>query len=82
MWMGTMPELGVGSAQALALAAHPAFVFPTDVEPSDRWFEDDVLKPVMQLSSDGNLNPPDEPGWGFEVDAAKLERWGIRTTSL
>ncbi len=82
MWMGTMPELGIGSAQALALAAHPAFVFPTDVEPSDRWFEDDVLKPEMQLSSDGTLNAPEGPGWGFEVDPAKLERWGIRTTSL
>ena len=82
MWMGTMPELGIGSAQALALAAHPAFVLPTDVEPSDRWFEDDVLKPVLQLCADGTLNCPAGPGWGFEVDPAKLEHWGIRTTSL
>jgi O-succinylbenzoate synthase len=82
MWMGTMPELGVGSAQALSLAAHPAFVFPTDVEPSDRWFEDDVLKPEMRLSSDGTLTPPEGPGWGFEVDPAKLDRWAVRTTSI
>ena len=82
MWMGTMPELGVGSAQALALAAHPAFVLPTDVEPSDRWFEDDILTPVMSLSGDGTLVSPQGPGWGFEVDPAKLERWGTRKASL
>jgi O-succinylbenzoate synthase len=82
MWMGTMPELGVGSAQALALAAHPAFALPTDVEPSDRWFEDDILAPAMRLSSDGTLDTPDGPGWGFDVDPAKLERWGTRKASL
>jgi o-succinylbenzoate synthase len=82
MWMGTMPELGVGSAQALALAAHPAFVLPTDVEPSDRWFEDDILTPVMSLSADGTLVSPEGPGWGFEVDPVKLEKWGTRKASL
>lgn len=82
MWMGTMPELGVGSAQALALAAHPAFVLPTDVEPSERWFEDDILAPIMGLSSDGTLASPDGPGWGFDVDRVKLERWGARKASL
>ena len=82
MWMGTMPELGIGSAQALALAAHPAFVLPTDVEPSDRWFEDDILTPVMRLSADGTLVSPGGPGWGFEVDPVKLESWGTRKASL
>lgn len=82
MWMGTMPELGVGSAQALALAAHPAFVLPTDVEPSDRWFEDDILAPVMQLSGEGTLVSPTGPGWGYEVDPVKLKQWGLRKATL
>ena len=77
-----MPELGVGSVQALALAAHPAFVLPSDVEPSDRWFEDDVLTPAMQLSNEGTLTTPAGPGWGFEVDPVKLDRWCVRRSSM
>lgn len=68
VWMGTMPELGIGSAQALALAAHPAFVFPTDVEPSARWYTDDIVKPDIVLR-DGCLDGV------FEVDEDKLARY-------
>ncbi len=76
LWMGTMPELGVGSAQALALAAHPAFTLPTDVEPSARWYSGDVLAPELVLR-DGMLHAPPGPGLAFAVDTAALERWTV-----
>ena len=38
LWAGTMPESGLGSQAALAAAALPDFVFPSDIEPSTRWF--------------------------------------------
>jgi O-succinylbenzoate synthase len=38
LWAGTMPESGIGSQAALAAAALPAFVYPSDLEPSTRWF--------------------------------------------
>jgi len=72
-WMGTMPELGIGSVQAWMLAAHPAFQFPSDVESSARWFSDDLVQPALVVSSDGCLHGPAAPGLGFEVDRAKLE---------
>jgi o-succinylbenzoate synthase len=71
LWMGTMPELGVGSAQALVLAAHPAFVYPTDVEPSARWYEYDILRPELVLR-DRCLDVPSGPGLGYEVDEKRL----------
>jgi O-succinylbenzoate synthase len=77
VWMGTMPELGIGSAQALVLATHPACVFPTDVEPSSRWFHDDIIEPALMLY-DGHLSLPSRPGLGFEVSLDKLERYSIR----
>jgi hypothetical protein len=64
VWMGTMPELGIGSAQALVLAAHPTFRFPTDVEPSERWYHDDILEPALSLH-DGCLCVPAGPGLGL-----------------
>jgi O-succinylbenzoate synthase len=49
LWAGTMPESGIGSQAALAAAALPLFVYPSDLEPSARWFgrNGDVIKLVM-----------------------------------
>ena len=81
MWMGTMPELGIGSAQALMFAAHPGCVYPTDVEPSARWYHDDILKPELVLQSCALVVPPG-PGLGFEVDMAKVEMYAFRHWSF
>jgi O-succinylbenzoate synthase len=77
LWLGTMPELGIGSAQALMFAAHPGCTFPTDVEPSARWFQDDILSPELVLKGD-ELPMPAGPGLGFLVDMNKLERYAVR----
>jgi O-succinylbenzoate synthase len=76
LWMGTMPELGLGSAQALMLAAHPLFVFPTDVEPSERWYVDDLVSPEIRLSGKC-IHSPKGPGTGYEVDRRKVDNYSI-----
>lgn len=76
IWMGTMPELGIGSAQALVLAADPLFVFPTDVEPSERWYVDDLVFPAIVLSN-GCIELPIGPGTGYTVDPSKLDKYVI-----
>jgi len=81
VWMGTMPELGVGSAQTLALASHPACRFPTDVEPSDRWYIDDVLSPALQINN-GKLSLPPGAGLGFEIDTEAIRRFEIERWSF
>lgn len=76
VWMGTMPELGVGSAQALVLATHPSCRYPTDVEPSSRWFAGDLLAPALTLRN-AHLELPGGPGIGFSVDSNALARYQI-----
>jgi O-succinylbenzoate synthase len=51
LWAGTMPESGLGSQAAIAMAAMPGFVYPSDVEPSARWFGAGV--DVIELTMDG-----------------------------
>ncbi len=60
LWAGTMPESGIGSQAALAAAALPGFVYPSDLEPSSRWFgcDSDVVELVM--SADGRMTVPDQ----------------------
>jgi o-succinylbenzoate synthase len=71
LWMGTMPELGIGSAQALMFATHPGCRYPTDVEPSRRWYCDDIVSPALELR-EGEFVMPARAGLGFDVD---MERW-------
>ena len=58
MWAGTMPESGIGSQAALAAASLPGFVYPSDLEPSTRWFgrNADVVK--LTMSNDGRMEVP------------------------
>ena len=58
LWAGTMPETGIGSQAALAVAALPGFVYPSDLEPSERWYgrNADVIK--LTMSTDGRMAVP------------------------
>lgn len=71
LWAGTMPESGIGSQAAIAAAALPGFVYPSDLEPSTRWFgrDADVIK--LTMGRDGHMPVP---GVSIErlVDSGRL----------
>ena len=54
-WVGTMPELGVASAQGLHLATLDGFTYPTDIEASTRWYVDDVIAPLIEIDARGYI---------------------------
>jgi O-succinylbenzoate synthase len=58
LWGGTMPETGVGAQAMLALGAHAGFVFPTDLEPSDRWYAPGADPIELTMQSDGTMLVP------------------------
>jgi O-succinylbenzoate synthase len=74
-WVGTMPELGIASAQGLHLAMHDGFSFPTDIEGSQRWYVDDVIEPLIEIDRCGFIHVPTDVGSGFRVSRAKVERY-------
>ncbi|HTH64123.1 MAG TPA: o-succinylbenzoate synthase [Gemmatimonadales bacterium] len=60
LWTGTMPESGIGSQAPLAVAALPLCVYPSDLEPSERWFgrDRDVIK--LTMGRDGRMAVPQQ----------------------
>jgi o-succinylbenzoate synthase len=58
LWAGTMPESGLGSQAAMAAAAMPGFIYPSDVEPSTRWYPagTDVIE--LRMDADGTMEVP------------------------
>ena len=72
-WVGTMPELGIASVEAVHLGTLPNFVYPTDVEASARWYTDDIVEPLLDIDAEGYLTP--QP---LRVSEAKIERYRIK----
>lgn len=58
MWVGTMPETGVGAQSALAVACHSGCVFPTDVEASNRWYQPGTDLVDLVMSHEGRMAVP------------------------
>ena len=58
LWAGTMPESGIGSQPGVAIAALPLCVFPSDLEPSARWFGRDIDVVKLTMSKDGRMAVP------------------------
>lgn len=81
-WVGTMPELGVASAQGLHLAAHAGFAYPTDIEASARWYVDDLIEPAIEIDARGFIHLPAGAGTGFRVSREKVERYSIATAEF
>lgn len=80
IWMGTMPELGIGGAQAVALATLGC-AFPTDVEASSRWFRDEIVEPQIEVK-DGMIRILAGSGLGYAVDEAKLRQYSVATETF
>jgi O-succinylbenzoate synthase len=80
-WVGTMPELGIGQAQGAALSSLRDFVFPTDVEASARWFQDDIIAPFIDVR-EGLIDMPSSPGLGYQIDPAKLQKYKVASQSF
>jgi O-succinylbenzoate synthase len=76
LWAGTMPESGLGSQAALAAAALPGFVYPSDLEPSTRWFgrNQDVIK--LTMDAGGMMRVP-----GVSI-ARMLDRRRFQSASI
>jgi len=78
LWAGTMPESGIGSQAPLAVASLPGFVYPSDLEPSSRWFgrNADVIK--LSMDPHGLMAVPDQAagrlldGGRFRAAATRL----------
>jgi len=58
LWAGTMPESGLGSQAALAAAALPGCVYPSDLEPSARWFGPGADVIELRMAADGTMEVP------------------------
>lgn len=77
VWCGTMPELGLGQIFGIHLGSLDNFLYPTDIEPSLRWFVDDIVDPFIEMDKDGYITVPQTVGLGYKVNEEKVKKYEI-----
>ncbi len=78
VWCGGMLESGVGRAHNIAMATLSGFTLPGDVSASARYWQEDIISPPVTVNSSGKIVASDNPGIGYEVDTARIDRLSIR----
>ena len=81
VWCGGMLEAGIGRAHNVALATLPNFVLPGDVSASKRYWTRDIVTPPVETTPRGTIEIRDEPGFGYELDAAFIRGITVREES-
>lgn len=76
-WCGGMLDSGVARASNIAAATLPGYTLPNDIAASGRYYDEDIIKPMIAL--DGTyIDVPQTKGLGFEIDQENLEKFTVQ----
>jgi O-succinylbenzoate synthase len=78
VWCGGMLESGVGRAHNVAMSSLKGFVLPGDVSASQRYWEEDIIEPEVEVSPRGTIRVPDAPGLGYSVRRKRVQELTVR----
>jgi len=78
VWCGGMLETGIGRAHNIAMSSLPGFVLPGDVSASQRYWDEDIIEPEVEVTSKGTIMVPTTPGLGYSVRRKRIEQLTVR----
>lgn len=76
-WCGGMLDSGIARAANIAVATLPGFILPNDIAASERYFNEDIIKPSVKLNGTF-VNVPEKYGIGFDIDEEHLAKFTIQ----
>jgi O-succinylbenzoate synthase len=78
VWCGGMLEYGIGRAHNIAMSTLAGFSLPGDVSASERYWNDDIISPVVEVTPKGTIKVPNTPGLGYAVNRDLVEKLTVR----
>ena len=82
VWCGGMLETGIGRAHNIAMSSLPGFTLPGDVSASQRYWNEDIIEPEVEVSSRGTIAIPTGPGFGFRVRVDRVDKLTVRSETV
>jgi O-succinylbenzoate synthase len=68
-----MLESGIGRAHNIAMSTLPGFVLPGDVSASQRYWDEDIIEPEVEVTKWGTIQVPTSPGLGYQVMRKRVD---------
>jgi O-succinylbenzoate synthase len=81
VWCGGMIESGIGRAHNIAMSTQAGFVWPGDVSASQRYWDEDVIHPEVEVQANGFIRVPENPGLGYEIRQRRVRELTVRQQS-
>lgn len=81
VWCGGMLESGVGRAHNIAMSTLIGFTLPGDVSASQRYWQEDIIEPEVEVTDRGTIPVPKTPGIGYTVKRDRIEKLTVRSNS-
>jgi o-succinylbenzoate synthase len=78
VWCGGMLESGIGRAHNIAMSTLPNFTLPGDVSASQRYWNEDVIEPEVEVTARGTIRVPQSPGLGYRVKTQLIDKLTVR----
>jgi O-succinylbenzoate synthase len=82
VWCGGMLESGIGRAHNIAMSALANFSLPGDVSASRRYWDEDIIRPEVEVTAQGTIRVPMAPGIGYEPRIDRIESLTCRREVL
>src|SRR5581483_8153128 len=65
-------------AHNIAMSTLPNFTLPGDVSASQRYWNEDIIEPEVEVTSQGTIRVPTRPGIGYAVRRELVVRLTVR----
>jgi O-succinylbenzoate synthase len=79
VWCGGMLESGIGRAHNIAMSTLPGFTLPGDVSASQRYWDEDIIEPEVEVTVRGTIEVPESPGLGYSVRRDRIKRLAVHS---
>lgn len=80
-WIGGMGESSLGVNTGISLATLPNIVYPSDITPSEKFYEKDLCAPITDNPRPGIFRPRQVPGIGAVPDQEQLRKVSLNKFS-
>ncbi len=76
-WLGGMGESSMGTTVVASLATLPYVNYPSDISPSEKFYRQNLGKPVLSTDHPGSYQLRDNPGLDVEPDQEALQKFTV-----
>jgi len=82
VWIGCMPDSGIGHAAGLAMCSLSNVRYPCDIPPTGTYFKKDIIEPGIKMNESADIELYGGPGLGCTLKEGSVDELKISSIEL